>query len=251
MTNPADIADLFAPAPAGAAQGLRYRQGTIVTFDPVTLENTVSVGGATMTNLPLLGVAEAASLAPGAVVGLHLIGNEQGSSTWVIVGRIVTPGSAEATAAITQLGQKVASNSVPTNETTSSTSFTDLATRGPEVSILVGASGKVLVFVTAYMFIEVADDGLGNDAQMSFALSGANTRTAQDVFDAGAGTEVFWLAATNGADFVGALTVQHTALALLESLTPGMTTFTAKYANVTGAGKVAEFSFRNLTVFAL
>jgi hypothetical protein len=98
MSGPDDIAPLLA---VRADAQLGFRQGTIVTFDPVTLEHTVDVGGKIFANLQILGVAEAASLRPGSVVGIQTVGN-----SWYIIGRMVQPGTDGATDAITLLGQR-------------------------------------------------------------------------------------------------------------------------------------------------
>lgn len=92
MTTPAraDIASLFA-APENAES---FRQGVVLTFNPATGANTVSVGGATLTNLPILVGGDTVNYAPGDVVILLKF-----RSSWAILGRIVVPGSQELTAA--------------------------------------------------------------------------------------------------------------------------------------------------------
>jgi len=140
-----DLTPLFTAAPAGAATPMLYRQGVIRSWNPITLENTVKVGRTVLSNLPVLGVAEAASLAEGATVGIMSVG-----STWAIIGRFVIPGTADATDAITQLGSRTRTARIDTNETLTTAAWSDLATVGPLVSgVLVPASGIALVTVTA------------------------------------------------------------------------------------------------------
>src|SRR5690349_6190412 len=93
-----DLASLFDDPPAGPSQPMAYRQGIIQTFNQNTLENTVLVGDSILTNLPVLGVAEAASYVPNTVVGIHCVG-----SSWSIVGRFAIPNTADATNAISLL----------------------------------------------------------------------------------------------------------------------------------------------------
>lgn len=163
MTYPADdLSPLLLAPPAGPSQAMRYRQGVVKTWNPVTLENTVAVGGAELTNLPVLGVAEAASFAPGVVVGIARL-----DETWAIIGRFVRPGTADATDAITRIGQRRLSAEVLTNETTNSATFVDLATVGPLISMLIPASGKVQVTISSYLG--------GPSNQCSVDISGAFT----------------------------------------------------------------------------
>lgn len=163
MTYPADdLTDLFAPPPAGPSQPMYYRQGVIQTWNPVTLENTVAVAGTVLANLPVLGVAEAASFTPGARIGIMRVGE-----TWAIIGRFVTPATPDATDAITQIGQRRLSAEVLTNETTNSATFVDLATIGPLISMPIPASGKVQVTISSYLG--------GPSNQCSVDISGAAT----------------------------------------------------------------------------
>lgn len=145
MTTTDDLTDLFTTQPAGPAQPMNYRQGVIVDWNPTTLQNKVQVAGTLLSDLPVLGVAEAASFRPGVVVGVTTVG-----STWAIMGRFVIPNTADATDAITQIGQRALTATVLTQEATTSGSFVDLATVGPLVSnVRIPASGKVEVTISA------------------------------------------------------------------------------------------------------
>jgi hypothetical protein len=66
--------------------GVRFRQGTILTWDSNTGSNTVDLAGGTLTNVPILNTGEAIALKAGHIVGM--IG--QGSS-WFIIGRVTPP----------------------------------------------------------------------------------------------------------------------------------------------------------------
>lgn len=92
MTTPAraDIASLFAPAAGSEA----FRQGVILAFDTATGTNQVQVGGAVLSNLPILVGGDTVNFAPGDAVILLKF-----RSSWAILGRIVVPGSDNLTAA--------------------------------------------------------------------------------------------------------------------------------------------------------
>lgn len=92
MTTPADadIASLFAPAESPEP----FRQGVVLTFNPATGANTVQVGNAVLTNLPILVSGDTVNYVPGDVVILLKY-----RSSWALFGRIVVPGATELTAA--------------------------------------------------------------------------------------------------------------------------------------------------------
>lgn len=136
-----------------------------------------------------------------------------------------------------QLGPPGKAVLVGTSETTTSTSYTDLATVGPEVTIEVPASGVVLVGISGAM----KDSDASSQALMSFAASGANTLSAADNRaishdnPSSGGTPEFQ---SLGASF------------LLTGLTPGLTTFTAQYRKIAASG-TATFANRRLFAIAL
>lgn len=111
---------------------------------------------------------------------------------------------------------------VATTESTTSTSFTDLATAGPAVTHTVPASGKVKVTLSAFMRSGSATSAA---AQMSFALTGANTVAANSYGN-------LMVSPYNHAN---AVDVQVSRVWALTGLTAGATTFTTKYASPTGA----------------
>lgn len=248
MTGPIDMASLFSAPPTGPAQNVRFRQGQIVTFDPTTLANTVNVGGAPLVNLPLLGVAEAASLVPGASVGIMVIGDE-GARTMFIIGRSVIPNTPDATAAITQVSQGAVTDFVAATETTTSATFTDLATVGPTVSVNVKASGKVLVFLAA----TCANSNGGGPAAgqlwgafVNMQISGANSIAPASI-PGGLG---YSMAGVVGNGPFSEFSI--TRMIPLTGLTPGTTTFQSKYACLAGTGgETARFRNRSMAVFAL
>jgi hypothetical protein len=228
MPDQSDLAPLWTPDPAGLAAPMSYLQGTITAWNPVTLQNTVSVGGATLTDLPVLGVAEAATFVPGVVVGLIVAGG-----TIAILGRLVPPNTADATDAITKLAQQVYTASIATLESTTSTTPTDLATVGPSVTVPIGASGKALLILSSFISPSVGNEG----AHMSYASTGANTFSPS-------GTQKFFGFNANASWSIAAARV-----VTLTGLNSGSTTFTAKYQ--TFLGNAVAFAERSITVIAL
>ena len=126
----------------------------------------------------------------------------------------------------------VASAQVLTGQSTSSTTYTDLATAGPAVTLTTGTSALVLV-ISGY----TDTSSVGPALCMSFAVSGATTIAASD-------------------DFRGALSADSgynassiAMLTKLTTLTAGTNTFTAKY-RMSAAG-TGSFSNRSITVWAI
>lgn len=100
---------------------------------------------------------------------------------------------------------------VSASETTTSTSFTDLATTGPSVTVSTGTAA--LVFLSA----QISNNTTGNISLMSYDVTGASTTAASDTFG-------IMLQAGGANQFVRA------GHALIHSgLTEGSNIFTAKY----------------------
>lgn len=124
----------------------------------------------------------------------------------------------------------IANDLVNKSEDTASTSYTDLATVGPTVTMETGPAAWV--FFRAFL-----SNGTDNaQSRMSFAVSGATTIAADDSF----------AIIVDGIDTGQALCLGTAALV---ELTPGVNTFTAKYA-AGGAGTMTA-NRRFLTVLPL
>lgn len=121
------------------------------------------------------------------------------------------------------------SDRIDTAQTTTSNTYTDLATVGPTVTILTGTA--VEVTVCAY----IASSTTSNTGYMGFAVSGATSRAAADVDSC---------KLSSGVPGIGA-TVSRTFK--ITGLTAGNNTFTAKYRRDGGSG-TWTFSVRSLTV---
>jgi hypothetical protein len=129
-------------------------------------------------------------------------------------------------------------NYVAARESTSSTTYTDLTTAGPAVTVTTGT--------TALVSIKCAiDDGADEIfGRMSFAVSGATTVAAQDEYSIGAKIKQIFSVSAEGYLIFGATFV-------LTGLTAGSNTFTAKYRKVTGPTGNPIFSERTISVVNL
>lgn len=121
---------------------------------------------------------------------------------------------------------------VATQESTTSTTYTDLTTISDEVVVNIGSSGMALVTIGA----NISNNTATGDSYMSFAASGANTIAASD---ANAIMYQAWAAGAQG-------TLGRTIV--LTDLSTGLTTFKAKYRS---SGSTATFANRSVGVVAL
>lgn len=241
------MAGLFSPPPDGPSLPITYRQGVIVTFDQTTLENTVDVGGTVLTDLPLLGVGEASLLTAGAVVGILVIGGA-GAKNMVIIGRLVTPATADAENAIGLLNSLVYADTVVTQEGRSSTTFGDLATVGPQVTVPVRPAGRLLVVTSCQIQWIESNASPQRGGWATVEMSGANTVTTTTARDVVLPTANLGLTSpgTTAMAFQGA----YCSAGVFEGLDPGDTTVTMKYASQY-SGETVDFGRRNLVVVAL
>jgi hypothetical protein len=118
--------------------------------------------------------------------------------------------------------------SVATSQGTTSTSYTDLATSGPTVTVTTGT--KALVFLTA------TTTGANNTCFMSFAVSGATTISAADA---------------RSLAQIGPTPIRRsTSVVYLDNLVAGSNTFTSKYRS-DDAGNTHTFANREIVVIPL
>ena len=141
-----------------------------------------------------------------------------GTNIWTFTGISAAPTSGTA--------------SVATSQSVTNAAYTDLATVGPSVTLTTGT--KALVIVAADF--SVATNGVG--AYMSFAVSGATTQAAADIY-----ASIFRVTGT---------TFGFTAsrVVYLNALTAGSNVFTAKYSSGSGSF-AATFANRYLAVIDL
>jgi hypothetical protein len=228
---------------ANPGKPLTYRQGTVVFWDPVTAENIIQVGNELFTDVPILNTNEAAILAAGDIVGIMVAG-----ATWGILGRFTVPGTAAAVSALSSL--RTAADSVTGLDSFTGTSFVAASTfPGPEVTISVGASGRLLIFLSADISGQgsaAANNTVQPGGMMGFVLSGANTLAASSA----RAYRVTGNALTNSSAITYGATGAGTRAVLLDGLTPGSTTVTAQYAKI-GTATQANITNRNIAVMAL
>jgi hypothetical protein len=240
MTYPThDLTPLFAAPPAG---GVGYRQGIVRAWNPATAENTVDVDGALVDNLSILNTNnDALQLAAGDVVGILTTG--AAASSWAILGRLTIPGTPAAESLLSQVSSGIDAAVITTQQTTTSTTYTDLATVGPSATVTIRPTGKALVVVSSQMaFAEVSTQETG--AAVSFVASGANSIGTSSQRSVNS-----WLSVGGPPASIGR-TDQYGATFYLSGLNTGETTFTLKY-KTQMTGKTAYFADRVIVVWPL
>lgn len=121
---------------------------------------------------------------------------------------------------------------VLSTETTTSTSFVDLATSGPEVTVTVGQSGRAIILAGADSSADAGDSAI-----IGVQVDG--------------GTTFAWTRVTNGSTTAGQYFGASVARAHVfgvagsfASLTPGSHTFKVKYRRALGTAGAASFTAR-------
>lgn len=196
-----------------------FGQGVLLSWDSTSGSNTVQLGGATLTDLPML-AASTIQLAAGDVVGLLRV-----RSQYFILGRISPAGGGALTSQAAY---------VPTLEGTTSGTYTNLTTPGPSVSVYVGPSRQALVMISVQ-----AQTPTPGACIASCAVSGATTIAAPAANQAGIGSDT-----SNGI-----ISASTSSVTLVKNLNPGLNTFTMKYAinTVLGSG-AGYFQARSIIV---
>lgn len=141
--------------------------------------------------------------------------------------KATTAGSHFAGTGLNSIAERISDTAiVATSQTTTSTSYTDLATVGPSVTVTTGPYALVFLYNSNVNSTSVS-------SLMSFEVSGASSMPAADNQSIGiAGTA----GSREGAGF------------LLTTLTPGSNIFTCKYRVGSGTGTYAD---RRVSVFPL
>lgn len=121
---------------------------------------------------------------------------------------------------------------VTAEQTTSSSSYTNLATSGPSVTIKTGT--VVIVMMIAMM----GNDSASSATQCSYSISGATTRSASDN----------WFMTSDGLAAAGPNdNLRTNAVAHATTVNAGWNTFTMKYKCTSGT---ARFSQRQLIIWS-
>jgi hypothetical protein len=145
--------------------------------------------------------------------------------------KATTTGSLFVGTGVNTIAERIPAKSrLSTGETTTSTSYTNLATVGPTVTVTTGTDALVLATCT------VQNNTSGTNVYSSYEISGATTVAATD------DRAIFITTAAANQGF-------RASIAYFEdALTPGSNTFTAKYRVISGTG---TFTNRMLTVIPL
>lgn len=139
--------------------------------------------------------------------------------------KATSPGALFATSATNQVAERVPATAiVATSQTTTSTTYADLATTGPSVTVTTGVQALVMLYNA-----NLHSTGT-TSALMSFDISGASTVASNDNMSIGMATTV---GIREGATF------------LVTGLTPGSSTFICKYRVGSGTGTFVD---RRITV---
>jgi hypothetical protein len=140
------------------------------------------------------------------------------TNTWYFLPNAGMPTSATAT--------------IDTTQTTTSTTYTDLATPGPAVTLVTGT--KALVIITSFFYNLIAN----TEAAISYAVSGATTLAASDNFKL-----------YHYSNQYPNLVSQMSHATIRTGLTAGSNTFTLKY-RISGVS-TGDFRFRTISVIDL
>jgi len=223
------------------ADPISWRKGTIVSYDQTTGANVVEVGGTNVVNIPIFGVAEAASYVAGASVGIMVV-DTGGSQSWFIAGRIVRPNTSDYIDSVNSLSNSFYSDQVDTSTDTTSTTYGDLTTYGPVVRPIVKSSSKLLVFVSSVIIAN--DTDIANGGLMSVQIKDA---TGAIVYGAGTLPNVGYYYSDNATHALG--DSMEATRAFLVALAPGQYEVLAKYRSQ--GTSLTTFSLRNITCVAL
>lgn len=139
-----------------------------------------------------------------------------------------------------------------TGETCSSTTYTDLATFGPSVTVPVRSSKRMLIVASAQIqWTTSASGNTQNDGRFDVEFSGANTRSPNETNDPLVGVTKEQIITSGGITNSTAHIITVTAQAVFEGLNVGSTTITMKYRNPQAATNTSDFFRRTLTVITL
>lgn len=240
-----DLAPIIAPKGIDRGSTVGFRQGVVESWNPLTAQNTVRIGGTVFADLPVIASStEVLLIGPGDVVGIDVVSGSSAFSTMYVRGRITEPGTPQAGSFMELFGAESAT--VFAEEDTGSDTFTDLATLGPDVTVTIGRTGRCLVFLSASI---TAGDTRYLEGFMSVAsVSGPTVVSPTDVQSLSINSGAFGdILAPESA----AITPQSTRLVLLSGLLPGTYVLRAKYRVTPAATDPAPigvaFRWRNIT----
>lgn len=260
--------DDLAPLLAGkrmAREG--HGQGVLKSWDPDTFENVVDYNGTELRNLPVRSAVEALTFKPGQTVNLKIWSPSGGSAVVQIDGQTIVPGAGAAEQAIawmtTTLAEALAAQifadrisfgSVPSFQSTTSQTYTDLSTVGPTIDdIQVSDAGVMIVMVSAQAdaTIDTSTGQLNEFTYMSYDIDDADGVTVRAANDADALVGGFSADPSSGSIAAGVF-ANATKVVPETGLSAGEYSITAKYKvlETLGGSPSATFGDRTLTVIA-
>ena len=213
-----DLSRLFTQSPEQGQLG--FRTGLVVDWDSATGDNVIEVAGQQFEDLPILA---SGTLTIGAGDQVALLRFE---GTYFILGTVTAAGTGI---------MAMASDYVEINQSTNSSTPTDLATVGPRVTVYIGGSRRCLVFLTAGIFVRADSGGY------TFAVSGASDIPSTDVWGQAA-----FMNTDSTESQVGGSASATVLLTAADGLRSGLNTFTAKYWSSEGNDPI--FTQRRISV---
>lgn len=217
----ADIAALLVAGMQQQGNGntdIGMHTGVVQAWDDTTGLNSVLINGSTFDNLSVITAGPAINIEAGDTVVIFRI-----QTQYFIFGKVAAAGASAAMRSV--------SDFTAAGESTSSSTFTDLATVGPTVTAYVGPSKQALVMLSTSVTVPIAVT-----ARMSFAISGASTQAAATFRSA------HYFSGEAGA------IIRLSNIVQVVDLTPGLNTFTAKYLSDGGS---TAFVNRSLAVIPM
>ncbi|MEV6879784.1 hypothetical protein [Amycolatopsis sp. NPDC051128] len=202
-------ANAAAATPTGSSD-LAHIQGEVLSWDEASGVNSVLVNGAAVSNLKVIQSGIGLQYSPGDTVMV-----ERRMTQWYIVGKIGAPGGSNV--------NQIKAAEVSATEITGSTTYTDLATFGPQLTINIGSSRRCLLMTG----VRIVCAGTASNAYIG-GSSTVNVTGASDIPIVGtvtAGmlaqtTPIVGFSSNHNRNFV--LTAGH-------GLNPGANTFTMQY----------------------
>lgn len=227
-----EIADLITQGIQGptGAEDLALHTGVILSWDESSGTNAVLVGNSSMTNLKAVQPGIGMQYVQGDVV---LVVRKQ--TQYFVLGKVAAPGGNNT--------NQIKSAEVVAQEISGSTTYGDLATYGPELTINIGSSRRFLLMVNCYMFVSgtvAANTLVGGN--MTVNVTGASIIPVVGTVSAA------WVGngITNGSGGGGQFSRMFVMTAA-NGVNPGPNTFTAKYKTALLSPAVS-FQTRNITV---
>jgi hypothetical protein len=225
-----DISQDIRIKPPTGERDLGMRIGFVLSWDESTGENLVDIEGQTFENLNVVQGGIGIQYQPNDVVVVM-----RNKTTYFIWGKVAAPGAGAA--------NQIRSSSIQTNESTSSVTYVDLATPGPQLTTTIGSSKRALVIFSAGISAQGNPVNAYVGGSASFAVSGKSS-VATGTFSLSAMTYSQDASRTVG---VSQTVTRSLLLTASDGLQSGESTFAMQYHTST-SGVTCFFNSRNITV---